>query len=118
MQRLLDRCQQLGQVELYESLAGLEVPAADSPPKTWRRFYDRLQTAVENSSVLQRYRQLQAEFDKLAEQHKRQWAEFDEEDLEVLAAYVQGTRLFYDCLQLAYTPDREKFEERILAPLL
>jgi hypothetical protein len=106
----------LGQVELYESLAALEVPATDAPPEVWAQFSDRFRAVIEGQSALQRSRQLRTEGEKLAEVQKKQWATFDGEDFDALMAYLRGTRLFYDCLQLAYTPDRDGFEERILAP--
>jgi len=38
----------------------------------------------------------------------------DYNDVEAFRTYIKATRLFYDCLQLAYTPDRRAFEDRIL----
>ena len=106
----------VGQVELHESLVDLGVPAADAPLEKWEQFLKQLQMAIENQDALLRYRQLQAEVEKLIEEHKKRWKSLHEEDWNVLIAYLQGTKLFYDCLQLAYTPEREGFEERILAP--
>ena len=39
--------------------------------------------------------------------------ELNSADAKTLIAYVRAIMLFYDCLQLAYTPDRRAFEERI-----
>jgi hypothetical protein len=116
MERLLDRCRQLGRIELCERLAPLEVPAASAPAKTRQAFADRLEAAIESQGALQRYRQLQAEAEALSEEQEKRWRSFDRKEVETLIAYLQSTRLFYDCLQLAYTPHRDEFEERILAP--
>jgi hypothetical protein len=118
MKRLLDRCQQLGQVELYESLTALAVPTANAPPEMWEELWSQFRMATEDQSTLQCYLQLEAEAKKVDGENRKRWAEFDAEDWKALSAYLQGTGLFYDCLQLAYTPDREEFEERILAPPL
>jgi len=38
------------------------------------------------------------------------------DDTTFYRAYLAATRLFYDCIQLANTPDRRAFEDRILEP--
>jgi endonuclease YncB( thermonuclease family) len=60
--------------------------------------------------------QSQAEGETLAEAQTVPWAEFDEKDLEGRIVCRQGRRLFYDGWPLAYTPDRDRCEARMLAP--
>ena len=60
---------------------------------------------------LRRYERLQREAEARAGR-----LEINEEDRQVLTEYANASRLFFDCLQLAYTPDRRAFEDRILLP--
>lgn len=62
-----------------------------------------------------RYRQLLAEVHAMQHEQLGRWP-LKDADLDALVDYLKATRLFYDCLQLAYTPDRRSFEDRIFLP--
>ena len=115
-ERWPDRRRHLEQDDLYQALAALPVPAEDAPPEAWQALADRLQATLKRHDALRRYRQLEAETQSLSAEQQKWWWAFDGKDFKTLFTYLRGTRLFYDCLQLAYTPDRAGFEERIFAP--
>ena len=116
MRSLLDQCHRWGWVELYERLVDLEMPPAGTRGEAWEQFLIGFRTAVESHGEPQRHAQLQAEAEEVAEEGRMCCAGIRYDDLRALETYLRGTTLFYDCLQLAYTPYRDGFEDRILAP--
>ena len=45
-----------------------------------------------------------------------QFWEFTETQVELLTKYLEATNLLVECLQVAYVPDRERIENRLLLP--
>jgi hypothetical protein len=79
------------------------------------RFAVQLREVIAKQGALGRCHLLQAETGALVAEGKERF-QLGNEELQVLLAYLRASELFYDCLQLAYTPDRPAFEERIFLP--
>ena len=107
--------QQQGRAALYAAISTLKLPPLDASPTIWEHFTTEFRQVVEADGALNPYRRLQAEAVALAKEHAQRFP-LDDEDLKALTIYVNATRLFYDCLQVAYTPERKGFEERIFLP--
>ena len=114
--KILRNCQSQGQMDLYTAISALEIPPDDAPAEVWQRFADDLDQIVREQEALKRFDQLQTEAEELADELQEMG--LSNEDWEALSAYVRATRLFYDCLQLAYTPNRKAFEDLIFLPPL
>jgi hypothetical protein len=115
LERIREICQCLGYSVAGEALSALVIPPAGAPEATWNKLAMDLDRIVEASGPLRSYRQLTTESGALAEGTPDRW-QFDRADMEALLEHVRATQLFYDCLKLAYTPDRRAFEDRILLP--
>jgi hypothetical protein len=113
--KILRNCESQGQVDLYIEISVLEIPPDDAPAEVWQRFADDLEQIVREQEALKHFGQLHAEAEELADELRGKMS-LSDEDWGALDAYVRATRLFYDCLQLAYTPDRKAFEDRIFLP--
>lgn len=111
-ENMLGLCQQQGRSALYAALSALAMPAAAAPPEAWERYVSELTQLIETQGDLARYRQLEAETNALACAQGERWP-LSPEDMETLFTYVDANSLFYDCLQVAYVPDRRAFEDRI-----
>ena len=107
---LLDLWKDIGRTDLYDAIAELATPDADAPAAAWQHYMTEWQQIIEVSGILSRYRQLQAEAAAL--QQEARWS-LDSADIDAWFAYSKTIQLFYDCLKLAYTPDRRAFEDRI-----
>ena len=114
--KILRNCQSQGQMDLYTAISALEIPPDDALAEVWQRFADDLDQIVREQEALKRFDQLQTEAEELADELQEMG--LSNEDWEALSAYVRATRLFYDCLQLTYTPNRKAFENRIFLPPL
>lgn len=110
-------CLELDDTNLNTELSTLVVPSAEASRIIWSQFASQLGRIVKASRtrMLSRYRQLEAEAEALMKKGRGRF-DLDLEDLELFFTCLKATRLFYDCLQLAYTPDRRAFEDRILLP--
>ena len=102
--------------ELNEGIEVITIPEHVSGPPDWANLGIEIRSVVERQPVFQQLRLLQAEAEALAEQNNQWWSSFSQEDVQSIVAFLNGTNLFYDCLQLAYVPDRRRFEDRIFAP--
>lgn len=105
----------LGDVSLAEALSSLALPSADMPQATWDRFAAQLDEIIDANREFQRYLQLETETVALIKAAGAPQP-LDAADVDALAQYCRAARLFYDCLQLSYAPDRRAFEDRILLP--
>jgi hypothetical protein len=113
--KILRKCELQGQVDLYVEISVLEVPPDDAPAEVWQRFADDLKQIVMEQEPLKHFDQLHAEAEELADELRGKMS-FSDAEWRAIDAYIRATRLFYDCLQLAYTPDRKAFEDRMFLP--
>lgn len=104
-------CQQRRRNDLAIAIQALTIPSAASPSEDWENVADQLERVIESSGTLVHFKQLCD-----AASHLVVLPQLRKEDRVSLAQYIAATRLFYDCLQLAYTPDRRAFEDRIFLP--
>jgi hypothetical protein len=114
---LMEVCHQEERIDLCNAIAainGFRVRPDETWEQAWRRYTAELQEVIVSHGTKAQYWQLQGEAGVLVEEygsHGRSLMNLN--DLEILLYYVRATRLFYECLQLAYTPDRRAFEDRI-----
>ncbi len=109
---VVDLCERQRWTDLYWAITALTVPDIHAPSENWARYGSELAQVIEAQGTPKRYRQLLAEIDALRKERKDHWS-LDNTDFAALIAYIDANRLFYDCLQLAYTPDHRAFEDRI-----
>ena len=114
--QLLDRLGSQNRTSVYDAFAAVKTPAVDALVEEWQSTIDDMRVVVEKTGALSRYRHLQAEAEALVVAQKTLLRSLDASDIEVIIRYLGATKLFYDCLQLAYTPSRKDFEARILEP--
>lgn len=115
LKRIRASCLQLGDTGLSDALSALVVPPPEAAQATLEHFAWQLKQIIRTHGALTRFHQLQAETNALA-QKRTEGLTLDFGDLKMLLTYLKATQLFYDCLQLSYTPDRYDFEDRILLP--
>ncbi len=111
----IDICKRQERTDLYAALVRLTIPEAEAPLEHWLYYVTIFEQIVETSGFLDSYERLQAEVEDLVEEQGDRWT-LSDADFDVLKAYIIATQLFYDCLRLAYTPDRSAFEDRIFLP--
>ena len=113
--RTMELCQQQRRTDLFSAIAALEVPTAGDMSSLWPDLAKDLDTAVRASLTPRGYWEFDIEAKALTNPKTPRWP-LDQEDMKTLLVYTDATNLFYDCLQLAYTPNRREFEDRIFLP--
>ena len=101
---------------LQLSMADIELPRAAAGPEAWSVVALEIRSIVMGQPEVQHYQSLQTGTDMPSERQGSWWMLLDADNLNVFIAYLEGTILFYDCLQLAYVPYRRRFEDRIFSP--
>lgn len=91
-------CRELGLSELKKRLMELSLPKETFLPELWKDLYYGLQ------KIMQEYRNIAWDWD------------FTKEEANILADYFAGTKLIYECLELANVSDWEGIEKRLLLP--
>lgn len=112
---MLDLCQRQGHTVLYQKVTALQIPRPEDSPATWARFTYELIQVIGSEQLFVRYQKLQTEAAEAASEQSQHRIRTREE-FQTLVLYCNAVRLLYDCLQLAYTPDRRAFEDRIFLP--
>lgn len=112
-ENLLGLCQRQGRTALYAAISALEMPDAEAPEQALLRYVSELTRVIE-ARDLARYHQLEVDADAFAVKDGYRWP-LGFVDVEPLIVYINASRLLYDCLQVAYTPERHKFEERLFS---
>lgn len=113
VERFLDFCKLQSREDLRTRITELTTHVSDEPTvEAMQIFVTEFEHVIDASGVLTAFRQLEAESAALRQELASRWS-LDDADIHALTEYTSATKLFYDCLQLAYTPDRHAFEERI-----
>ncbi len=117
MDHILDLCERQGRKDLHEKIAALAMPASEVHHTAWMHYVTELHRIIQAQGALTRYRWFEAEVALLWQKGIERWS-LDDSDIDALAYYSNATWLFFNCLHVAYTPDRRAFEERIFLPPL
>ena len=118
--RILDLCKRQGRTDLHAAIFAVAMPDTMEDLNAWMgnawvRYAAELGRIIESRGALTRYRRLEAEVAELKKRESERWS-LDDADFDALINYTKATWLFYNCLQVAYTPDRRSFEERMFLP--
>ena len=113
--RVLELSQKYGRGSIYKMLSKLEVPSENASFFEWKGFISDYLRVIADQGNYNRYRLLESETGALYEEITIS-RELDNKTVEALNTYIQASELFYNCLQLAYTSDREAFEDRMFLP--
>jgi hypothetical protein len=97
-ERTVKLSRELNLSELTLALTSLKAPEDEAPSRMWRQF------CIDLRHILQTHRGLAQEW------------QFTSEDRKVLEEYLAGNELLVQCLKLAYVPDRQAIEDRLLLP--
>ena len=112
LERIRNLCRLNNRADLLAATNALVIPEASTSHETWACYVIELGQVMQAYGVLARFQQMQTGLIALREEQRVYWS-FENADIETLTVYAEATQLFYDCLQVAYTPDRRSFEERI-----
>lgn len=84
--------------DVWKSLDVLTVPNENASAEAWQSFNGDMEHVLMTQWGLEQF-----------------W-EFTETQVELLTKYLEATKLLVECLQVAYVPDRERIENRLLLP--
>ncbi len=110
--RASDRARNLSLDELADALESLEVPVTNAKRTMWQDFSEKLEL------VLETYRDQWDIYQKfpIDDEEVAEWGKLSSKQVELLACYLEVNRLLVRCLQVAYVPNRQAIEDRILLP--
>ncbi len=113
--RALALARDLGLYALADRLADLSVPSKDALEAEWAAYAEALRPLIDESRDLTGLRRIE----EIITAEEKAWLEaieWDKASVKAFTAYVEGTNLLVDCLELAMISNRAGIEARLLVP--